>query len=394
VSGRSSELVDNDYAPTAVGGVTRRPLRVMHLMLKLGFGGSEAGVLKLVNGFDRSRIRPSICSCLRADSIKGHLKSDVSLFEMNRARGNDLRFVANLWRLLRRERPDILHTHGWATLCEGLIAARMAGVPIVVHGEHGTMETRARNRIIQRIGWSMVDQVLSVSFRLTEKLSATVKFPQNRIKTIRNGVDLERFTPLRRGRARSAFGFAEDDVVVGTVGRFEAVKDQQNYIDALGTLSNAGIKFKALIVGDGPLRDQLIERANTRNLDRSLIFMGMRVDIETILACLDIFVLSSRSEGLSNTIQEAMASGVAVVATDVGGTSELVQHRRTGLLVPPSDSQALASAIRGLVDDSASRIAMGRAGRARVEAEFDLDRMIRGYETLYEEVARSRSMKL
>jgi sugar transferase (PEP-CTERM/EpsH1 system associated) len=363
----------------------------MHLVLKLGFGGSEAGVLKLANGLDRSRVRPSICSCLPPDSIKGRLKADVPLFEMNRRRGNDLRFVARLWRLLRRERPDILHTHGWATLCEGVLAARMAAVPMVVHGEHGTMETRTRNLVLQRLVWGRLDRVLSVSSRLTERLSATVGFPEDRIQTIRNGVDLDRFTSRRRARARRTAGLEEDDLVIGTAGRFEAVKDQQNLVDALGALRRGGLRFKALIAGDGPLRQQLIDRAATLDLDSAIRFMGMRLDIEEVLACLDIFVLSSRSEGLSNTIQEAMASGVAVVATNVGGTDELVQHGRTGLLVPPRDSSALASAIDTLANDSALRTAMGCAARARVEAEFGLDRMIRSYEELYEDVARAHT---
>src|SRR5688572_26512992 len=121
---------------------TPRPVRVMHLLHTFGVGGMEVGITKLVNALDRSRVVSSICSCCPGDSLKERLAPGVQLFEFNRRNGNDPLLVGRLVRLLRRERPDVLHTHRWATLCEGLVAARVAGVPYVVHGEHGTLETR------------------------------------------------------------------------------------------------------------------------------------------------------------------------------------------------------------------------------------------------------------
>jgi sugar transferase (PEP-CTERM/EpsH1 system associated) len=360
----------------------------MHLLYKLTFAGMEVGVVKLANGFDRARIEPSICSCRPAEPIKEKLRNDVVLFEMDRRRsGNDPAFVLKLARLLRRHRPDILHTHSWGTLCEGAVAARLASVPLVVHGEHGTLQTSHRVLIAQRFVWNRVDRVVSVSERLTERMAETVGFPIGRIRTILNGVDSERFTPDRRASARAALGLTPRDFVVGTVGRLEPVKDQHTLIEALGALARRGVRFTAYIVGDGALREDLGRHASQLGVADHVVFPGRRVDVEDVMASFDVFALSSRSEGLSNTILEAMATGLPVVSTDVGGARELVVEGITGLLVPPADSESLASAIASLAEDPDGRLAMGQSGRLRATSHFSLSGMIRQYEDLYLELA-------
>ena len=184
------------------------PVRVMHLLHTFGVGGMEVGITKVVNSLDPSRVSSSICSCCPGDSLKQRLRPDIPLFEFNRRPGNDPVLVGRLYRLLRRERPHVLHTHRWATLCEGLIAARLAGIPLIVHGEHGTLETRAHNVKVQRWVWGRVDQVLSVSSRLAERMARDVGFPLERITVIRNGVDLDRFKPGDRLAARAALGLS------------------------------------------------------------------------------------------------------------------------------------------------------------------------------------------
>jgi sugar transferase (PEP-CTERM/EpsH1 system associated) len=359
----------------------------MHLLHTFGVGGMEVGITKLVNSLDPGRVSSSICSCCPGDSLKQRLRPDIPLFEFNRRPGNDPVLVAQLYRLLRRERPHVLHTHRWATLCEGLIAARLSGVPLIVHGEHGTLETRAHNARVQRWVWGRVDQVLSVSSRLAERMGHDIGFPVERIKVIRNGVDLDRFKPRDRARARAALGLPPDRLVIGTVGRLVPVKDQANLLDALSLVRRHGIAFSAVIAGTGPLRDMLVARAQALGLG-DVCFLGNRDDVEHVLAAYDVFVLSSESEGLSNTIQEAMACGLPVVATRVGGADELVDEDRTGLLVPRQDPAALAEAIRSLASNRPRRESLGVAGRSRAEALFGLDRMIREYETMYLNLTR------
>jgi sugar transferase (PEP-CTERM/EpsH1 system associated) len=357
-------------------------IRVMHLVHTYGVGGMEVGITKVVNALDRTRVRSSICSCCPGDSLKNRLDPEVPLFELNRKPGNDPKVVMELYRLLKRERPHVLHTHRWATLCEGLIAARLAGVPFVVHGEHGTLETRRHNAFVQRTVWKRVDQVLSVSSRLAERMAREISYPLDRIKVIRNGVDTNRFRPRNAGEARQELGLSPDALVIGAVGRLVPVKDYPTFLRALALLRDRGVAFQSIIAGTGGLRDELSALAISLGLS-NVRFLGNRDDVERVLAAFDVFVLSSSSEGLSNTIQEAMAAGLPVVATRVGGADELVDEPHTGLLVPPGNPGALADAIGSLVDDPVRRGSMGAAARRRAESVFALDVMIREYERLY-----------
>jgi sugar transferase (PEP-CTERM/EpsH1 system associated) len=380
---RSPDLREFPGSPVGV----RLPVRVMHVMFSLHPGGMELGVVKIVNGLDRQRIQSSICSTKPvADGMTALVSPDVPIHELRRREGNDLKLVWDLYRLFRRERPWVVHTHAWGTLLEGLVAARMAGVPCVIHGEHGTLQLRRYQARLQRWGWGRATQVLSVSRRLSERMAAATGFPADRIQTIQNGVDLSRFSPALRDDARQHLGLGPDDLVIGTAGRLVHVKDHASLIEALARLHQTGVPFTALIAGDGPLRGELEARLVTHHLTGHVRLLGRRFDIERIMAALDVFVLSSRSEGLSNTILEAMASGAAIVATDVGGAAELVDEGRTGLLVPCEDPAALAAALAALAGDPVRRRGMAAAARAKAEAEFSLAQMLSHYEALYLEV--------
>lgn len=369
---------------------TAEPLLVMHVIYRLQPGGMEYGVLKIVNGLDRRLVRSSVCSTTPATDMRRSLRPDVPLFEFHRRAGNDVRLVVDLTRLFRRERPTIVHTHSWGTLCEGLLAARIARVPRVVHGEHGTLQIAPHQLWMQRFAWSRVDQVLSVSSRLAERMARATGFPLARIRTIRNGVDLARFGATRRAHARSTLELAENELVIGTVGRLVPVKDHSNLLDALARLHARGIAATLVIAGDGPLRGTLESQVVALGLDGRVRFLGYRPDVETVLAALDIFVLSSESEGLSNTILEAMAAGVPPVATAVGGSDELVERGVSGLLVPPKDAEALTCALAELCVSVDRRLAMGQAARERAATQFSLSAMVRDYEQLYLDLAGRR----
>lgn len=370
------------------GGEIRRPVRVMHVVYTLQPGGMEFGVIKLVNGLDRGCVASSICSTTPASAeMKTRVPEDVPVFELQRRPGSDLGLVRDLHRLFRRERPDIVHTHAWGTLLEGLIASRLARVPMVVHGEHGTLQLRSYQRRIQRLAWGRVDQVVSVSRILATRMAEATGFPVSRIRSIPNGVDLARFRRVPRELARQALALPLDTIVIGTAGRLVPVKDHVNLIEALAVARAHGLAFTAVVAGDGPLRAELQTLTAACGLTDHVRFLGHRSDIETVYPAFDVFTLSSRSEGMSNTILEAMASGLPVVATAVGGAEELIDDGRTGLLVPAHDAAALALALTRLASDPALRLQMGTAGQQRAEREFSLEGMVRNYERFYVELA-------
>jgi sugar transferase (PEP-CTERM/EpsH1 system associated) len=363
--------------------IRNQPLRVMHVVHKFGVGGMEVGIAKLVNSLPPTSIDSSICSCSPADSLKEQLRPGSRLFELNRRRGNDPALVWQLYQLFRREHPDVVHTHRWGTLCEGLVAARLAGVPHLVHGEHGTLEVRRLNAFIQRRAWNHVDRVLSVSSRLAEKISQEIGYPLKRITVIRNGVDLKRFRPQDKPSARRKLNLPEDAFVIGTVGRLVEVKDHATFLRALAQLRDAGVPFVSLIAGKGPLQRQTESLAATLGLMDRTRFLGDRNDVDSVMAAFDVFVLSSASEGLSNTIQEAMACGLPVVATRVGGADELVDEGHSGIIVPPRDPEALKNALQRIAGNPSLRERMGAVGLVRARLLFGLDRMIREYEAVY-----------
>ena len=377
-------------APAAGTGPSREPVRVMHVLFALQPAGMEFGVVKLVNGLDPARVRSSICSTRPAGDMKRFVDSHVPVFELRRRDGNDARLVWELFKLFRRERPHVVHTHAWGTLVEGLVAARLARVPYIVHGEHGTLQLRWYQTRIQRLMWGQATRVLSVSRKLSERMAAATGFPVSRIHTIQNGVDFGRFSPDLRGQGRTAVGLSDDAFVIGTAGRLVEVKDHANLIDALAIVQNRGVEFTAVIAGDGPLFESLQARIAERGLQSRVRLLGHQAQIERLYAGLDVFVLPSRSEGLSNTILEGMASGLPVVATRVGGAEELVEEGRTGLLVPSQDAGALADALIRLAADPVRARAMGTAGRLKAEREFSIARMLRDYEALYLDLVNSR----
>jgi glycosyltransferase involved in cell wall biosynthesis len=278
----------------------------MHVMFAFSLGGLEGGVLKLSNGFDRRLIAPASAAAARRRDEDPSPSRRVAVRDEPQAAGNDLRFVGSSRGCCA---PSARHpAHAWmGDLVEGYVAAAIGRVPIIVHGEHGTLQTR--NHWIQRTLWGRVDQVLSVSSVLAERMSTVMGFPEERIKTIRNGVETARFTPDLRPRARASFGLDDTDVVVGIVGRLEPVKDQRRFFEAVACLARQGLRFKVLVAGEGTLRQELEAQVASLGVADRVSFLGMRLDVETIMAALDVFVLCSKSEGLSNTILEAMSSG-------------------------------------------------------------------------------------
>jgi sugar transferase (PEP-CTERM/EpsH1 system associated) len=238
----------------------------------------------------------------------------------------------------------------------------------------------------------LVQRYIAVSREIESWLADTVGIPPAKIRQIYNGVDSVKFAPARAGReALPAPGFAAaDSIVIGTVGRMETIKDQLTLARAFVRLSalapDLAPRLRLVMVGDGSLREPARALLAEARLAERAWLPGERGDIPVLLRGLDIFALPSRYEGISNTIVEAMASGLPVVATRVGGNAELVVEGETGMLVPPEDADAMAEALRGYVASRERRLAHGAAGRAQVEARFSMQSMVNAYLGVYDEV--------
>jgi sugar transferase (PEP-CTERM/EpsH1 system associated) len=368
--------------PAAVD--TGRP-SIVHVIPTLRVGGLEKVVVRLAEYF-APRMRQAVVAPAPTGPVSQLFPAEVTVVAMADQRRPDRWNALRMARLFRTLRPDIVHTRNW-TCIDAIVAARLAGVPIVIHGEHGREATdpEGRNvgrRRIRRLLAPMVTEFVAVSQDLARWLIEEVRIPARKVRTIYNGVDTCRFSSDSRDSARRALGIADQSVAFGTVGRLDPVKDHVGLLRAFAHMS-ADPRALLYIVGDGPCRSEAEAMVRALGLTRRVRLLGDRQDVPEILPGIDVFVLPSLGEGMSNTILEAMATGLPVVATRVGGNPELVVHEVTGLLVEPRSTDSLVTALSRYVEDPGLRAAHGRAARHRAESEFGLRRMLSAYDDLY-----------
>jgi len=352
-------------------------------------GGLENGVVNLINRLDWQRYDHVVCCITRSGRSAGRLRrDDVHIIELGKPQGNDWYLPLRLASLFRKLSPHIVHTRNWGTI-DGIIGARIGRVPVVIHGEHGysMAEVDGNNHKRTIVRWALspfVDRFVTVSKSLQDWLQNTVGIDEHKITTICNGVDLARFDNVCSKQAvRAAYGFRQDEFLIGTVGRLDPIKNQACLLRVLRDLVPQYPYARLLIVGHGPCYEQLREQTQQLGLADRVVLMGERDDIPQLLQSLDVFVLPSLSEGIANTILEAMATGLPVIATRVGGNVELVLDRETGFLIPSRNDFALSEAIQVYLREPSLAYQHGTAGRQRVVQRFSLSKMVETYDSLY-----------
>ncbi len=374
-----------------------RPL-VAHLVYRFDTGGLENGVVNLINHGQRFRHVVVALTEVAENFSRRVQRQDVAFFALHKPPGHALALYPRLYRLWRRLRPAVVHTRNLAAL-ECQFPALAAGVPVRIHGEHGrdVTDVRGDNRRHQwarRIYSPAVQCWVPLSRDLQDYLVERVGIAPGRIERIYNGVDTQRFdavhaeTPSAARRALPGCPFQGEGLwCVGTVGRMQAIKDQtllaEAFVRALKQRPALRSQLRLVMVGDGPLRTQAQAVLQAAGVAELAWLPGERADVPAVMRALDVFALPSLAEGISNTILEAMASGVAVLATDVGGNAELVADGVTGHLVPAADADAMAAALLRMADGPQASRAMGAAGRAVVEQRFSLQAMVAAYENMY-----------
>jgi sugar transferase (PEP-CTERM/EpsH1 system associated) len=355
------------------------PLHICHVVLSLRSGGLENGVVNVVNGLDPARFRSSVCCLQQRGEFARRLRGSVAVIEMGLKPGKDLRLPFRLAKVFRALQVDIVHTRNPEPFFYGAVAARLAGVPVVIHSEHGRIFPEKPLRVrVQRWLLRGTSAAFAVSEALRQELIREIGVKPATFEVVHNGVDLDRFRPCRGTAGRCVPGA----VVVGSVGRLVPVKNYPLLIRAMAQLPRES-SAPLLLVGDGPERAALEDLARRLNLTERVRFAGHRDDIPEALQEMDIFVLPSTSEGMSNTLLEAMAAGVTVLASDVGGNGEIVENGVSGLLFPSGDVDCATEKLRLLIADAQTRRRLARAGEARVRAEFSVEGMLHRYEELY-----------
>jgi sugar transferase (PEP-CTERM/EpsH1 system associated) len=367
-------------------------LRIMHVLACLGNGGTEFGILKLKDGLGEDRFEQRICTTRKFDP------EFVQTYGLNEilsvAAGSRPGYQFPMFRLRKifsQYRPHIVHTRNWGGL-EAVLAARLAGVPVVIHSEHGYEVSNSngiplRQKAFRRLAYSMVSQVFTVTRELREHHAQQGWIRPERIAVIPNGVDTVRYAPSVPSRelVRREFGIPSERLVIGSVGRLVSIKDYGTLVRAAERLALSNLDVHVLLVGLGPESERLrAQVCGSSALKGRVTFAGSpERRVPELLNGMDVFVLTSLKEGMSNTLLEAMATGLPLVATQVGGNPEVIGEGRRQWLFAPGDVQALTDRILRLAKDPAIRWQLGNEGRERVLDEFSLEVMMQRYCELY-----------
>ncbi len=362
-----------------------RRVRLLHLVISLEVGGLERVLVNHIRHADRTRFEVGVACLAGPGRLAAEIEAQGVPVHALDVHGRGIsRGVRRLVSELRRLRPDVLHTHNLAAHLLGSTAARIARVPVIVHTKHGRYDTSSWRRALgMRIASALSSAIVPVSEDSAREALSYEGVSGRKIRVIHNGVDVTAITPGDR------FTRAPGSRAV-SVGRLAAVKDYPTLLRATRLVVDALPSFRLELVGDGPERAALERLRLDLGLEGEVSFLGERHDVLERLRAADVFALSSTSEGLSLGLLEALAAGLPIVATRVGGNAEIVTDGETGRLVPPADPTALATALLACLTDPPLLVAMGRAARRRAEEHFDLAKVVATYESLYLELLAAR----
>lgn len=379
-------------------------INVMLLNTQMEVGGAQKMIFQLAKCLDQKRYQVTVCTLYD----RGYLelfqrRENLAIFDLDMKRGSErfglkraARFLRGVWRLyqlLRAQKVDLLQTYCYYANLIGAVVARLAGVPIVIASQRESLPHKARfyhwvDRLI--CNSSLVDVVIAVSEGTRQFCVEQERMRAEKVITIRNGIDLASYDPhllesATREQLKAELGLQAAEVIVGTVGSLQVKKGHLYLLEAIPVVLEEFPGAFFLLAGEGPERDRLETMTRQLHIQDNVRFLGVRHDVNRLLALIDLFVLPSLWEGLPNAILEAMAMQKPVIATTVDGNMEAVTEGQTGLLVPPYNAPALADAMLSLLRDPERARQMGLAGRRKVEQAFNLAGIIDKYEELYEQ---------
>lgn len=388
-----------------------RPIRILQLIDTFGVGGAERVVALLATKLDPQRFTVIPC----AISVGGPLVAEFqatgvphhvlglqrrSIFSGPAFLTDVRRIVSTLARTLREEAIDIVHCHMTEGTLLGLLGARRAGSAAICTTVHSIFMTPPRKSwdlrrwLLQRVinaVFTRVDRIIAVSAQVATTMQRATPVPAQRFVTIPNGIDADTYRWADdRHELRRRAGIVDTRPLVISVGRLVPPKGHIYMLEALARIPVQQRPY-VLIVGDGPERASLQSHATALGLTHDVRFMGNRADVPQLLGAADIFVLSSLLEGLPLALLEAMAAGVPTIATAVGGIPEVIEEGKSGLLVPPADADALASALQHLLNDPQRQAALRQHAQARFHQYFSMQQFVVAHERLYEELMNERA---
>jgi sugar transferase (PEP-CTERM/EpsH1 system associated) len=373
-------------------------MRVTHVTLSLDVGGLERNIVNQVREGHRLGQEVSVICLERPGTLAPQVEAlGAPVVCLGKRPGLRPGLVGTMWRVLRRLRPHVAHTHQIASLLYTGLAARAAGVPVVVHTEHGKERyaDRRRTRWLGRVAGRFAARFYCLSQDMASAVEAHGIVPPGKVRVVLNGIDTDHFR--KRGDStslRRELGIPGGARVIGTVGRLTPVKCQDLLLRAFARVREAVPGAHLIIVGDGPLKQELEGLAGELGVAGAAHFLGYQAEPQRYAQLFDVFALTSASEGIPQALLEASAAGIPAVASRVGGIPEVIEDGRTGWLFPPGDVAALTRGILRFLTDRELARRIGEAACERVEALFHIRRMAEDYHGQFLELLRGRGVRV
>jgi glycosyltransferase involved in cell wall biosynthesis len=387
-----------------------KKLKVLQIITRIDKGGSAEDIVITAMGLDKERYELTLMSGPvedpsqdRKKEIEGYgirhifipeLVRNINLFK-------DLMAFLKIYRVLRKEKFDIVHTHTSKAGLLGRLAAKMARVPIIIYTPHGhvffgyfsSLKTKIFI-LLEKLASPLADKIVALTNGEKEDYIVYKIASERKLAIICSGVDLNRFKELssdEKRKIKKELGIPENSLVVGTAGRLVPIKGLEFLVEASKIIVSKYPDTYFLFAGDGPLRQSLEKKACRMGVKDNIIFLGWRDDVPKIISIFDIFVLPSLNEGMGRVLVEAMSLGKPIVASEIGGIPDLVIHGKNGFLVPPKNPKELAKYIQILLDNEEKRQKLGLAGK-RMAVNFSAQIMLKKTSNLYEELLKQKSI--
>jgi glycosyltransferase involved in cell wall biosynthesis len=349
----------------------------------------ENGIVNVANRMPQDLMRVSVCALDSTETFSQRISSADAEYYLipKRGEGIDWTLISRLAKVIRNSRADVVHSHNWGTFLYAVLAAKLAGVPII-HGEHGKTEADLRpegaikSRVKSALG-KRVDCLTTVSQALAIEWKEYGVSPE-KIRWIPNGVDTDRFRPRTDQREqRQKFGLPEDAKLLGSIGRLDRLKNYEVLIDVLPKLAAEYPAIHLALLGNGPCRQRLEDKATQLGIGNRVTVLGWHSNPEDFLTAIDIFVLPSKYEGMSNVVLEAMAAGLPIVCADLPGHHEVFVPDVEGIIVSPCAAENLGGTLDALLRDENRTTALRRSAREKSCTTFSITKMVANYQRLY-----------
>lgn len=368
-----------------------KKIKVLQIIYSLEYGGSERLAAFLSYSADKTKYDPAILGLFDSGPLIRELKKkNISFyyFEKTGFAGRRIFLLFRIYFFLLKEKVDIVQVHGSYPLTKVLIPALLSKVKII-YTEHAkqSLQTTPKLRLMTKFASFFCSGIVAVSYDLKNYLVDEVGINEKKIRVIHNGIDLNKFDPQKRAGDLQVLSHKNSNSrYVGVVGRLTEAKDHENLFKAWSKIDFKGIKAQLVIVGDGEKRDELKNLVNTLGIQKDVVFLGQREEIREIIANMDLMILPSKREGFPLSVLEYMAMGKSVIATKVGGVTEIIEHGVNGYLVPAENSEELANAISNyfLYPEALKKIAI--QGQKTVMEKFNAKICLQAYEELYDEI--------